>query len=478
MTCGLPIQGVAQGRALNGKRNSDGHTARSMLAVPVAWCGLMALSGFLWTKIAFSTEGSGWLYLPGIAGCTTVVAGLQLLGGARFVLHRSAPWFLLFVAWLLMRLVADSRTASDVLGYTIGYGEGVLLCYGMGLSTRLLLDALAQLGTVRVRWLACLVLLAFNTWSALRVEAIGTEDGRLHRSLALMDNETYQVSGALSSVLAIVLAVTCARSVNEPRGYVGVLMKWTLFGVAIGTMLVLARASQLLGSNAGPAFVVPVVLLMFAVGWISLQVGGSKHSVGLRESPVSLTRVLARTLMALLTAAIVGTVAFIAAVAVEMIDVTQYRVFGFEEASLFNASAQSRLRILTSNFLPQLMHSPILGNFFVDRDTTGDGSYTHSLIAILPHLGVVGAILFFVMMTGVARQLRLMWSRSEENDAERRFATLAIVAMAWVVVFMTLTSFFTNVMLWFSLGLLAPAIQLQARAGRNRTPHSVSELRL
>lgn len=467
MTCGLPIQGVAQGRALHGKRNSDGHAARSMLAVPVAWCGLMALSGFLWTKIAFSTEGSGWLYLPGIAGCTTVVAGLQLLGGARFVLHRSAPWFLLFVAWLLMRLVADSRTASDVLGYTIGYGEGVLLCYGMGLSTRLLLDALAQLGTVRVRWLACLVLLAFNTWSALRVEAMGTEAGRLHRSLALMENETYQLSGALSSALAIVLAVTCARSVNEPRGYVGVLMKWTLFGVAIGTMLVLARASQLLGSNAGPAFVVPVVLLMFAVGWISLQTGGSKHFAGLRESSNSLTRVLWRTLVPLLGAAIVGIGAFIAAVTVGLIDIGQYRVFGFEEASLVNSSLESRYRILCSNYLPQLMHSPILGNFFVDRDTTGDGSYAHSLIAILPHLGVVGAILFFVMMTSVARQLRLMWSLSEGNNAERRFATLAIVAMAWVVIFMTLTTFFTNVILWFSLGLLAPAIQLQARARRN-----------
>jgi hypothetical protein len=427
----------------------------------------MALSGFLWTKIAFNTGGTGWLYLPGIAGCTLVVAGLQLMGGMRCVLHRSAPWTMLFVIWLLTRLIADSRTGTDVLGYTIGYGEGVLLCYGMGLSTRLLLDTLAQAGTIRIRWLACLLLLAFNIWCALRVEAIGTEEGRLHRSLTLLESETYQLSGALASVLAIVLAGAFARSVNEQSGYVGALMKWMLLGVAIGTQLVLARASQVLGSNSGPVFILPVALLTFAVGRVSFRMCSAKQSVSSRDSSNSLIRVLGRALVPLLVAAIVGTGAFIAAVDAGLIDITQFRAFGFEEASLLNASVQSRYRILVSNFLPQLMHSPIFGNFFVDRFTTGEGTYAHSLIAILPHLGVLGVILFMTMMTGVAMQLRSMWSRSGGNESERRFATLAVLVMAWVVVFMTLTTFFTNILLWFSLGLLAPAIQLRARTVRS-----------
>jgi hypothetical protein len=279
-------------------------------------------------------------------------------------------------------------------------------------------------------------------------------------------------------VLVVVLAGLCARSVNDPRGPLGVVMKWTLIGVAIGALLTIARVDQLLGSNSAPAFIVPVSMLTFAVGWISLWPGASKHSVGLRESSSSLTRVIGRILVLLLMATILGASALIAAVATGSIDVTRYRVFGFEEASLFNSSVESRFQILRSNFLLHLMHSPIFGNFFVDRVTTGEGTYAHSLIAIVPHLGVIGGVLFVAMMTVVARQLRLTWFRSGGNDAERRFATLAIFVMAWVVVFMALTTFFTNVLMWFSLGLLAPAIQLQARAGRNRTPHSVSELRL
>ena len=126
-----------------------------------------------------------------------------------------------------------------------------------------------------------------------------------------------------------------------------------------------------------------------------------------------------------------------------------------------NASLVSRLEIAIDNTMPQLGYAPIFGNFFVDRLTTGDGTYLHSLIAVIPHLGFVGAATFVAMLGAVGIQLRRGWLRAPGTPWELRRLMLAMGVVVWSVFFLLLTNFFTSILLWMPLGLFVPAFQLQ-----------------
>ncbi|MBM4125571.1 MAG: hypothetical protein FJ246_11595, partial [Nitrospira sp.] len=223
-----------------------------MVVAVVAWLGLLFLSGFLWTKIAFGTQGTGWLYLPAFGACVVFVLVVRVFGGAQLVFGRSAPWLALFVFWFLIRLILDASTISDVLGYTIGYAEGILFAVAVGVAIRLLLDALSESAPGMLRWWAAMLLLAFNMWSAIQVEEAAVVAGRLDRRYAFLANDTYQLSGALVSVLALILAALLVRSVYGQGQGMTRILNWSLFAAAALTFGVIVRVAQLLGSNSGP----------------------------------------------------------------------------------------------------------------------------------------------------------------------------------------------------------------------------------
>jgi len=447
--------------ARGAKRFSVNHLVITRLDAHVAWIGLLMLSVFLWTKISFSTQGTGWLYLPAFAVNVAIVTTLRLRSGVRLSLGLSAPWVVLFGAWFLTRLLLDAESIADVLGYTIGYGEGIFFAYGLGVSTRVLLDAVGRSPSAPFRWVFAMLLFAFNAWSAMRVEETALSAGSLHREYAFFDNDTYQLSGALAGVLAIVTASLLVRSSDEPARGMARIAKWALLLNAAATFAMMARLSQLLGSNAGLAFIVPIAVLSIATAWVGVRPPTMNALARGTQCLRSFLRALASVCATavLLAAACAGAIVF--AVANGVIDITRYRAFGFEESSLYNPSVDSRLRILAENFPKHLVHSPFFGHFFVDRITTGDGTYVHGLVAVLPHLGIVGAILFITMLVGIGAQLRSQWRASRRGSREARFAMLAILLTAWVVGYMLLTTFFTNVILWMSLGLFAPALRLR-----------------
>lgn len=432
-----------------------------MVVAVVAWIGLLLLSGFLWTKIAFNEGGTGWLYLPAFGASVVFVVVVRAVGGARLVFSRSAPWFALFVFWLLIRLVLDSATISDVLGYTIGFGEGVFFAVGVGVAIRLLLDALSESASGAFRWWTAMLLLTFNAWSAFQVERAALAAGNLHRLYSFFYNDTYQLSGALISMQAVIMAALLTRSVDHSARLWARIAKLSLLVAAVGTFAMMVRLAQLLGSNSSPAFMVPASMVTIAVSLIAF--GGSaatRSGVQAGALPGFRGRLMAVSVASVMLGAFAAAT-FLVAVMTEAIDLTRYRAYGFDEASLYSSSIDSRFELLTSNFGRHCAHSPVLGNFFVDRLTTGEGSYAHGLIAVLPHLGIVGAVLFICMLLGVGHQLRVEWRASFRSPSERRFVMLAALLIAWTVGFMLLTTFFTNTLLWMTLGVLAPAARLR-----------------
>jgi hypothetical protein len=432
----------------------------------VAMVGVLAIVRFLWTKVEFNTEATGWMLLPTFMACCVFVAAAQLAMGARVAPRRSSVMILVFLLYFCVRLVSDADTGADVIGYTLGYTEGVIFGYVAGVLVRLLLDALGESGSRPVRWLAVVLLLSMNLWIVFGMEQRAQDEGRFHRVYNFIESDTYQTSGALSSIVMIITWSSVLLVMDGSSGLRSWIARAVLLLVAVVVSGAAVRMGQLLGSNSGPVFVGVASALAVAIAVVPVA---DARGCRMSASPSANTGLLRKVCFVgifFLAIAILVAVALAMAVGIGAMDVSRYRFFGFEEASLYIPSMEARLRILERNFATQLAHAPVFGDFFVDRATTGGGTYAHSLIAVVPHLGMFGAALFVAMVVAVFSQLRHQWAAAQDSDGKRRFALFAVCGVTWVLSFMTASTFFTNIVLWFSLGLFAPGIQLfRSRSG-------------
>jgi hypothetical protein len=438
-------------------RPSRAARAAQTASALIGLMGVLVLTRFLWTKVEFNTEATGWILLPAFLACCVFVAAAQIVLGDRLVIRNSGIAIASFLVYFCFRLVTDAHTGRDVIGYTFGYTEGVLFGYGVGVLTRLLLDSVAATSASVIPSLGAVLLVAMNLWAMIGIEQTAIADNRFHKLFNLIDNETYQVSGALMSVIMIIMWLTILRAMDETNRFVSRCRRFLIVLAAVAASAASVRLAQLLGSNSAPLFV--GVASVFALSTAVIPVQGQNNHGRTRGSPRLVPQIglvsLVVLLFGLLTLAGVA-----AAVWVEAIDLSRYRFFGFQEETLLNSSIESRLRIFNRNFELQLQHSPLLGNMFVDRTTTGDGTYAHSLIAVLSHLGLVGAALFTFMSIAIFAQLRSQWAASGGSQPQQRLVLFGIVLVMWVLAFMLLSTFFTNILLWFTLGAVAPAVQM------------------
>jgi hypothetical protein len=452
-------------------RRNPSNTSRSRLlsakvTAMVAWIGLLLLSWFLWSKIDFNTQGTGWLLLPAFGLCVALVVLSRVSSGERFLLSRSFTCTAIFVLYFLVRLALDSETASDFMGYSFAYTTGLLFALLLGLAVRLLLEAVSDSAAGGWQLIGQTVFLGANLLFALRVEVGAADAGDVHPMYALIRNETYQVSGVMASWIAVTSSAAVVLSECQAKRNWLTLQRGMLLGMLGLGFAALVRLTQLMGSNAGPAFIVPLSLLVFAIMLTPFgkQVSTRSH-VRLVVKRVGFWRRGRVVLGICMGASIALAVTVWAVVAWDAIDVTRYRAFGFEQSTLANTSVTSRFEILMDNFGRHFSHAPLLGDMFVDSHTTGRGSYLHSLLAVLPHLGIVGTLMFFAMLIAMGLQLWSAWGKAQGSPRDQRFAMLAIAATTWTLVYALMATSFTNGLLWFVVGLFVPLVHL-SRASR------------
>jgi hypothetical protein len=135
-----------------------------------------------------------------------------------------------------------------------------------------------------------------------------------------------------------------------------------------------------------------------------------------------------------------------------------FRIFGFSEDRFGGNSLTSRVRILTDNFLTQFAYNPVFGNLEVDSLTTGKGSYAHSLVSLLTHLGIAGTSLFVAYLIAIFRELKRPSAMGYRFYNSTDVGMFSIVAFGIILCFASVGTFFHWMPLWFSLGLLFPPL--------------------
>jgi uncharacterized protein (DUF983 family) len=232
------------------------------------------------------------------------------------------------------------------------------------------------------------------------------------------------------------------------------------------TALVLMVTSQLVGSNTG--FVVTFFVTIATLVWLwRPNIAVLTWSAVLSKRRISVISVFRNSMP---TFVIAGLVLSIASLGVGMLilhltnlELHHFRIFGYSDASIGGNSLVSRFRMLSNNFLTQFEFNPMFGNLRVDELTTGKGTYAHSLISTLSHLGLLGTFFLAVYFFAIYRDLK----RTGFSQGGARYGNLDIglfrmIFLILVISFALIATFFTWMPLWFALGLLCPPFVLQS----------------
>lgn len=436
--------------------------------------GFVALSFcsvFLAENVLDAENGVGYHFLGG-AG---VLALALLMLGARFgCIKRIKKSMLLaatFLAYFIIKLLIDVDDYEKIRAYTIGTSGGIVFSLLFGLMVSFIISDICMRTKRESKLIGLSYILSYSALvMILFAYAFKEHYLNVREDLFLVqDRVIYQRPGdflfmqfMISSVM-IVLAKFFSNSLGVVEKLV-----LNLFGliIYISTALIMMMLSQLIGSNSGFAAIGGLTFVTLVYYSISGNVKFKRGALSYKFKNIllgSVGKILCRHAFVVVIAFIV--VGFVV-LSYLPIDISSFRIVGFGKG--VSTSITSRVGIFKNNFVDQFAYNPIFGNIEVQIATTGeDGTYVHSLLSILTHLGLVGFLIFLALLTAIYFELIGTSSTGESYYDNRPLAFFRLMVLAAVIVFALVSAFFTWMPLWFSVGLFGISLANNRRLTTN-----------
>ncbi len=415
---------------------------------------LFGVSLFVSSNVGKLGSGSGYLYLLFAILCFGAM--ITLTGELAWLIRirRSTQLFIAFFAYFGIKYFFESGDIEQTKQVLVGTSGGVIFGAGLGLMCG---HALANLYDLRFRistgqivvvtGLLYFVLVLFLNWEALQ-----THLGTARSDVLLIEDQEghYQRAGALAS-MQIMLVVSLATILFASFKRIGVTSSALIIPLILAMGGFAGLMSQVVGSNSGLVASAGFIFV-FIVNHVTMMSGGQRGYQSIEVTKVIFGPLGMRILFGSLIAGTMLAIAGFAAIKAFNIDTSMLRISGFGTGEV--SSVESRSEIFEENFIRHLEFSPIFGNTQVDILTTGEGTYVHSLLALLTHLGFFGTAIFaaavFYMYLEIVTPRR---SNGPSLYASRRYGLFRLMMLSAVLVMCLYSAFFTWMPMWFALGL-------------------------
>lgn len=398
--------------------------------------------------------GVGYQYL----GLGMVIGLLLLILSARWcVITRVKTSQLLlacFLAYFAANVVFDTTDLGRLHAVTTGTKSGVIFGLALGYLLSFVISDI-YLCIKKHPWIigyvSFFIILYLMLVLYLAVNVFEGHLANVGRELFLIEGQrgVYQRPAAfifiqfmLSNAL-IALLYVFMQQINT-LVFTFALVLDTLIGI------VFILLAQLIGSNAGLGAVAGFYVMLLTFLYVARAPGLKEGSSEIGIRPVVFGWIGRRIL--------IGAGGVVSVIALAIIYLFQYADL---DASLFritsygsgeSSSVNSRVDIFRNNFLEQLSYDPIFGNTQVEFHTTGPGTYVHSLLAILTHLGIIGFVLFGLFVFQIYREITQRKTVYNALHTDRVYTLFRLFAMGTVLLFALLTAFYTWLPLWFAIG--------------------------
>lgn len=449
----------------------------------VAWTGTYGAILFLFANIKTTESGVGYVYLASVPACALFVLVARKDATRSLVLRRSSILLLGFLAYFVTKLVLDVHyNVARMKSLSLSTDGGLIFALSFGWILSALTTATFNEGA---RGVGRVIMPCLFLWACfgLSLDALATHLAEIRSDLFLVEGDStlYQRPGnfaAMIAILASVQLVLATGSRAKQSAGVAVVVAATVVGY-LGLIATLLVGVQLIGSNAG--FVVTLFIGLASLAWVwRPDLSRLKRRMWSLLRPASLPMVLRRSiprvaLNGILFCLLASGLGF-ATLMYADIDFRSFRIFGFSDGSFGTHSLAGRIHILRDNFATQLAVNPVFGNLLADSLTIGTGSYAHSLLSMLSHMGLVGTSLFVAYLATLYRELKRPRAGSFPFYSDAEFAMFRVLMFAGLVVFALVGTFFTWMPLWFALGLLFPPCLLQRCPVMTDRKHSFREV--
>ena len=257
----------------------------------------------------------------------------------------------------------------------------------------------------------------------------------------------YQRPGILLFLLSIqnatLLIVVKLLSPNKKNRLIKI-----LFYISTLVMIILG---QLVGSNF---FFMAGIVLLFVVFWyLSLTNSSAKHLIKKEIRLSSLfTGWMGLEIYKLIGVIfLVSILLFVVSVELSIIDLQQLRITGKET---YIPSLNVRMDILKNVFILHLNNAPLFGDMFVHEIL--NTRYIHSLIRILPSIGITGALFFFFIIFLVYRDIKVCSKMTYRGSFN--YQVFRLVMVAYILLGAMLMAGYSWIPLWFIIGLFSISI--------------------
>ncbi|WP_138545325.1 hypothetical protein [Pseudoalteromonas rubra] len=340
---------------------------------------------------------------------------------------------------------------------TVGTTGGIVFSFICGILCSLLIATIYRLSWQsnllnNLSLILYLILLAIMLLSAREAFSLYISDVRKDVFLIASQFGNYQRPAAFM-FMTFMVAVSLAAmhlSLFKSLGRIAVILCTCLLGWLSYQFMML---SQLIGSNSGMVtvfgfFIVYLTLLSI----LKLFKSDLDDREEFKLSSLIFSRVGLKYIIYLPLVLFIVFWLVLFYVSKQNIDLDSLRIFGYGSSL---SSFETRLALL-DNFIVHFSYSPLFGNMIVEKLTTGDGTYVHSLFALLPHLGIIGTIIFLIFLKSIFnafRTARLSPSESYNIYLNKYYVVYRTLGLTAVLVFCTFSAFFTWLPLWYAFGL-------------------------
>tara|TARA_B100000795_G_scaffold178503_1_gene134996 strand:+ start:33590 stop:34693 length:1104 start_codon:yes stop_codon:yes gene_type:complete len=347
-----------------------------------------------------------------------------------------------------LRKVLDGQSFEGIFGFMFGttsglffsFGLGVLISHIFGNIYNILIEFPSYINTLRrfviVYYVISLffVLELFLHYYSMKVDTGFTIS---------VDPSDYQRPGLIIFLFnvqnALVYALTQSFGKNR-RNY------FFIFFYSIA--LITATLGQLIGSNFALISVLLLAITMLLYGRL-LKIYRKSNLWRLISFRAIFAGWIGREILFVgVITLLISTFILYGLTQLSLIDLRDLRIFGdnWEINSL-----TERFRLFDTLFLKHFGYGPVFGNMVV-HDIM-ETQYVHSLLSLLTHLGVTGAMLFSILVYFIYRDIEKLGKIQSGINFEYQLFRLLMITL--IILFSIGMAFITWIPLWFTFGLFS-----------------------
>jgi hypothetical protein len=389
-------------------------------------------------------DGGGYVFLliMFIMGVLEFIFSFKSIASAK--INKSVAWIVVFIIYEAINLIIDYDNflivKAQIFGTTSGLLFFIIFGYCASVKYKRLIHLYRSENNKKFLFVSILLYLMINliVYSFIFQNYLAG----IREDVFLIKDQigSYQRPANFMLVQFIINSFLLALVISENKFKI---LSYAAIGIHILTAILFSALAQLIGSNLGFLSVLGFCLLYFNYLFVFRRVLISKNL----RLEVLIFKLKKRYIHNLALLLIVCLTSSMLLAEYAIVDFSQYRFSGFGSGEI--SSIESRLYILKNNFVDQFTYSPIFGNTQVDVLTSGEGTYVHSIISLLTHVGLIG---FFLFMNILISLLKESFPQHHDENFFYYLNFLKIMTLMFMVMVCLFATFYTWPPLIFMMG--------------------------